>query len=508
MRIVVSFSFITILLAGAFFPSCKKDKGENPKAQGQVEFAISVNALQSSLKSGSSDITSILSSVVITVEDATGTVVKNSEKIDLYNMNGDYISKPISMVKGNYKLTRFFVLDQKNNIVLASPVTGSAKAYLVQAPLPISFNVQFNVVTKLTPEVLSTVESVPEDFGYATFSFDEVKTFDFLIGTFVYNETIKNFELTTANISISSGSTIIYSGQLNNNQNDLTGTGMTNKITLPEKYSAFTLNISKPGYKSYSQIFTKEELKLHLRSVDKGPLVVILEKSDFMDGLIAYYKFNGDMLDYSGNDNNGTYYGRGNYTSGRLADPKAALDLNGSSDYVIVKNSASLNPSKQISLCSWYYTVPFYGNGANPLIEKFTTTSTFWYQYALTVTGNSYVGSTGGTDWRKFAFYIRTTQGSYQLWAGPSTNFVKYDLYKWYFVVGTYDGDLMKLYVNGELTSQLKAAGDFIIYDSDVNIGKSLNSRIEYDFLAGSIDEIRVYNRALSQEEIVGIYQQ
>jgi len=518
MKKFLTFSLISLSLVGFLMFSCNKEKGDNPKAQGQVTIALSVKAL----KSSKSDTITGLTSVVCTIEDASGNVVKNSEKIDLYNMNGDYISKPMSLVKGSYKLTRFLVLDWKNNIVLASPVKGSPKASLVQTPLPISFDVQPNAVTKLTPEVLSTIESAPEDFGYVTFGFDVVNTFDFLIGAFVYNDTVKNYELTTADLSISNGTTIIFNGQLKAKQNNLSGIisvydsiGVTNKITLPEKYTTYRLTISKQGYKTYSQSFTKEELKQHLRSVDKGPLVIILGKSPLtdplLDGLVAYYKFNGDVLDYSGNNNNGTYYGRGYYTTGRKADSNAALDLNGSSDYIVVKNSASLNPANKISLCAWYYTVPFYGNGANSLITKTNSGGSLqWYQYHLSVTGNLYVGSTGGTDWRKFAFYITTSQGVFQLWAGmdPKSSFVKYDLYKWYFVVGTYDGNEIRLYVNGELTSEMTAVGDFKISSSDVNIGKSFDNRPDNDFTKGSIDEARIYNRALSQEEILSLYQQ
>jgi hypothetical protein len=96
------------------------------------------------------------------------------------------------------------------------------------------------------------------------------------------------------------------------------------------------------------------------------------------------------------------------------------------------------------------------------------------------------------------------------MWAGmdPKSSFVKYDLYKWYFVVGTYDGNVIRLYVNGELTSEMTAIGDFKISSSDVNIGKSFDNKPANDFTQGSIDETRIYKRALSQEEILSLYQQ
>jgi uncharacterized protein (TIGR02145 family) len=56
--------------------------------------------------------------------------------------------------------------------------------------------------------------------------------------------------------------------------------GITNKITLPERYTTYTIEISKQGYKTYRDTFTKEELRLYNRSEDKGPFVVILDKED------------------------------------------------------------------------------------------------------------------------------------------------------------------------------------------------------------------------------------
>jgi hypothetical protein len=321
------YSLTAILLISFFIFSCKEKKNENIKP-GQVEFAFSAKALKSSLKSENSDTITGLTWVVYTIEDASGNVIKNSEKIELYNMNGDYISKPISLVKGSYKLTRFMLLSWDNKILYASPVKGSPKAYLVQTPLPILFNVQNDEVTKLSPEVLSSIGCSPEDFGYATFGFEVANTFDFLIGVFVYNDLVKNYELTSATITITSGTASIIPGvQLNAKQNDPLGLvsaydsiGVTNKITLPSNYNNYTLVISKVGYKTFSQTYTKEDLKQHLRSVDKGPLVVALDadllsdcefivlKDDFASSTNWQSEGNGDVNISNGKCNYSNVY--------------------------------------------------------------------------------------------------------------------------------------------------------------------------------------------------------
>ena len=298
MKRIIRFTFVLFLISGAIMSSCKKD--EKP-GSGEVEFSIAKpDEARSSLKSASV----APSSVVITVEDAGGNVVKNSEKLQLYAMGGNYITQPISLLNGKYKLTRFLVLDAENNVLYASPLKGSSMAYLVQNPLSVEFSVEKDKTAKLIPEVIATAASTAESFGYTTFSFSVTETFDFLIGTFIYNESLKNYELTLADISIYSDSTLIYTGQLtttthSTDVNTYDSVGVNNKITLPERYNNYTLVISKAGYKTYTYTITKDELKLHYLNIDKGPLVAVLqpELNEDNDFYIRGY-FDGEYLSY------------------------------------------------------------------------------------------------------------------------------------------------------------------------------------------------------------------
>jgi hypothetical protein len=298
MKKLILFSEILLILSLITW-SCKK---EQTSGNGQIEFSMAVNSALNNLKSAQSSATA--SAVLITIEDASGKIIKNAEKIDLYNMSGDYISQPVSLASGNYRLTKFLVLDADSNVLYASPLKGSAKAGLVQQPLPIAFSAQTNAVVKLVPEVVNTSESTPESFGYASFSFSVAQTFDFLLGTFIYNENIKNYQLTTATISILSDTSHVYNGQLNasaglSNTGTYDSIGITNKITLPALYNNYTLVISKTGYKTYTKTFTIEELKLHYRSIDKGPLVIILEAEPVDTSLYIKGYFGSKYLNYS-----------------------------------------------------------------------------------------------------------------------------------------------------------------------------------------------------------------
>jgi hypothetical protein len=366
----------------------------------------------------------------------------------------------------------------------------------------------------VVPEVLKAIDSKPEDFGYASFGFEIAKTFDFLLGVFIYNPSAQNFGLTTAQLKITSNSALVYEGPLNayySEGNGYDSLAITNKITLPERYTTFTVEVTKLGYASFVQTFSKEDLRKYFSSIDNGPLVVILKEMSLFSGLVAYYKFNGDVKDYSGNNNDGTYYG-GVFGTGRKGDSNGAIALNGSSDYVLLKNSSSLNLTKQISICAWYYATPFYGNGTNAVVTKQEMIdSKIKYQFHLCITGSYYPNATSSIGF--VAGNIPNNLGINTSGYGSETipfnyTYFTYSAYNWYFIVGTYDGQFIKLYINGVLNAWRSKNGDLEINNNDVFIGKSPNEidRPNNDYLKGKIDEVRIYNRALSPEEIISLY--
>jgi len=258
--------FYALLFFAVSFASCKKDNNNENESQGTIQFGLSVSQRQSMQKSVST--IEVPVSIVITIADSKGKVAIESKKIALINMNGSYISESLSLVIGNYNITKFLVLNNFDSVIYAAPLKGSNLAYLVTTPLPISFNISKNNVTKVVPEVLSGKSFRPEDFGYYSFSFDVVKAFDFLTTVMVYNFSVKNWELTTANIIIKAvDSTIAYSGTL---------AAITNQITLRDNSMKYILRVSKVGYLTYTAIFTTDELKLYFKSEDKGPLIIRL----------------------------------------------------------------------------------------------------------------------------------------------------------------------------------------------------------------------------------------
>ncbi|HAM97557.1 MAG TPA: hypothetical protein DCQ26_03010 [Marinilabiliales bacterium] len=471
--------------------SCQKDNNNIEYPMGSIEFTISKPTLKSLKTIDTTEIQ--LNSVVVVIEDFGGNIIKNYEKIELLNLNGYYLSLPISLPVGNYKLSGFMVLDNNNNVVYISPKKDSPKAYLVEKPLPIEFEITKDNTVKIVPEVLNSENTIPEDFGYTTFSFDIVETFDFLMGVFVYNDDIQNFELTSADFKIYSDSILIYEFINSQQDNDtLSQIGSTYQITLPEKYNTFTIHVTKTGFKEIYQNYSKEELKKYLLSNENGPLILILEKDESISSLIAYYLFNGNALDYSGYENNGILEGA--LLSYDKQDSLGAYYFDGIDDFVEIQNSSSLNPISEITLTAWIKPESFEGKGNSGIISKgYYNHSNPYYQYQLGITGDQYAYRPGSFN------FCLSINNNYEYLIGENI----WTPNNWYFLVGTFDGEQMKLYVNSELIISKTIHGSIDTFPEHLFIGKSNNSD---NYMRGTLDEIRIYNKSLTESEIVQLY--
>jgi len=195
------------------------------------------------------------------------------------------------------------------------------------------------------------------------------------------------------------------------------------------------------------------------------------------EGLVSYWSFDdGTAKDNAGN-NDGTIYGAQvvNGISGK------ALEFDGIDDYIDCGNDESLDITNEITIEAWVKW--------NDISER----QRIVMKYG--VGGDSYDLSIWDIGGGIQTYSAYTTNGWQHLPSGITPN-----INEWYYVVYTYDGSTIKLYVN--LQEFSKNLTDTISSStSPVNIGRNpVPSHAQY--FKGTIDEVKIYNRALTEDEI------
>ncbi|MEL7338872.1 MAG: LamG-like jellyroll fold domain-containing protein [Bacteroidota bacterium] len=211
----------------------------------------------------------------------------------------------------------------------------------------------------------------------------------------------------------------------------------------------------------------------------------LIGQLSLQDSLIAWYPFDGDAQDYSGNANHGTINGA-SLTTDRFGNPNSAYQFNGSSNFISFTNQQNFRPDFPITISAWV-KIDDYGN--NVIFNNdftFGEHRGFWLNI---VNGNLYIsyGNGGAAD----PLGRRSIGGNTLL-----------QLNQWYHVTGIVRNTTdMELYLNGKREcGTYSGIADSLVYSTNAGIsgrGTNLNS-----YYRGSIDEIRFYNRVLDKSEI------
>lgn len=200
-------------------------------------------------------------------------------------------------------------------------------------------------------------------------------------------------------------------------------------------------------------------------------------------GLIAYYPFDGDAQDKSGNRNHGVMHG-----TRPTADRKGRLNsamLFGEGNYITVPSSPSLtSPKDQITIAAWVRIGEWCGVWA-PIICKGLDHKSDHYRFLGHHGGNTPLSSCQSIDAR--------FENSSMLRGA------------WHHIALSYDGNMAKTYIDGSIAGLRHSPGTFRVSNDELLIGCDPPGGMEW--LLGSMDELRIYNRALSDDEIKAVYE-
>jgi len=210
--------------------------------------------------------------------------------------------------------------------------------------------------------------------------------------------------------------------------------------------------------------------------------------------------------DSSGNGNNGTItIGASGTnttpgtcsTSGAWADGasgkfnSASLEFDGTDDYTTISSNSKLNLDN--------FTVAFWMNANNA--SGTSTIEQTINKAASNSTASNYVFSWSHTNTsfqKSFAFFGSSGWETAQISSTMNTGI-------WYHVTGTYDGTNLKVYLNGNL-EDTEAAPSPETGNYNLFIGSGHSSNSPYAYFSGQIDDVRIYNYALSANQVKKLY--
>ena len=268
MRLSKSLLRLLVLLPIFFIGSCEKHIQD--QTEGTLELGIFLDQLDGQLKSGLSDSMDVrIHYVVLSVLNEDGKLVLDHERLELYNFSGQWITKEIKLKVGQYRIVKFLVVDAEGNVLLAAPVEGSPKAYLVDNPLPFPFGIRKEQVTRVAPEVLVVNNEPPEAFGYATFGYHVIRTLDFFVAVYIDDPRIMApSKFTTAKLTVMIDSVWRHSFKLE---------ARVNRVTVRDSHWHYTLVVYKEGFAPKKLVVSKDEL---LKTSPENPMIIILPVDD------------------------------------------------------------------------------------------------------------------------------------------------------------------------------------------------------------------------------------
>ncbi len=212
---------------------------------------------------------------------------------------------------------------------------------------------------------------------------------------------------------------------------------------------------------------------------------------------MAYYPFSGNANDASGNGNN-PIFNNATLTTDRFGNPNSAYSFNGTDNYIRIPNSTTLNSTNQISICAWVKVAGFYQgkcHGNNVVMKGNTDYQTGNYKIRFddSYFTNSQNCSISNPDVTHETFFgLNST---------PSSNAPFIQTNQWYSVVYTCDGTTARIYVNCQLVGSGPANGITFTNGDDLFLG-TLNNPLYPYWFNGVMDEVRIYNRAINDNEI------
>ena len=201
--------------------------------------------------------------------------------------------------------------------------------------------------------------------------------------------------------------------------------------------------------------------------------------TDITTGLVARYPFNGNANDVSGNGHDGTVNGA-TLSTDRFGNANGAYSFDGASNTISLANTSQYNLAEPFTVSAWAK----YGAGGEGILV-----------------GKHVCATPGG-----FALALDAASNPFFMFSSFIVSPTAYNDNNWHNFTGIYDGSTATLYVDGNPVAYLSSP-TAINTNTNVIIGNvSGDPNRGCAYFNGSIDDVRLYNRALSTTEVQALY--
>ena len=202
-------------------------------------------------------------------------------------------------------------------------------------------------------------------------------------------------------------------------------------------------------------------------------------------GLVAYYPFNGNANDESGNENHGSVFGA-TLTSDRFGNPNSAYDFDGVSAYITTPLDINVSTIPELTMSAWVYprrTGPEDEGVVSHGRRQILSCDDGDFDRSLMVRYGYWEIFMGGDNWKLTELPV--------------------DIKAWQHVAVVFGNYDVKFYKNGKEYS-------FGVFSGTGSTGYPLtigdNPDFPIQFFDGIIDDVRIYNRTLSIWEVRNLY--
>jgi hypothetical protein len=396
-------------------------------------------------------ITSSGNAVVQSTETGTAYLVKNTVSVS------NNFTSITGAADSQWNSVAISLANTDTNLPATGLADGTYKVYAVDAAgnLSSASSNSVTVATTVTDTTAPTVSSIsPTDNQSSVSVSDNI--------SLTFSEIMDNSSITT-----NTDNTSCYGSFQVSSDNFSTCVQMSSSPSISNSAKTFTFDPS--DNLSYDN---KYNIKLTTDTKDENG--VSLESpyetsfNTFDNSLVAYYPFNGNAKDLTSNGRDFTVYGDTTLTDGKDNSSNSAYSFDGVGDYL-----------------EYTTDIPSFDNYTISLWAKPASSGTYEAMFSsYNVSGNGFQIDLDGSN-----FHIRKSNGGNIV---LSTALLEV----WTFIAFTYDGTNSIGYINDNITvSDPGGTTEFNLF----RIGRNRNGNT---YFTGAIDELRIYNRALTASEI------